>query len=367
MFEFLHKSGFMTPRIHQIVAGYLPGNAVSNFARLTRKHIRAWGYQSEIYCDPKRTANSLRNDARDLHVLADDCRPNDVAILHITLSSPANLIFPALRCRKVIMFHNITPSRYFRHINPALVRNLDEGVRQCASLAHVAEVNLVSSQFNAECLLKMGFPHVSFLPFMVDLAEQHRDVNEDYRDRFNDGRVNILFVGRVVPNKRHDDLLRVFHHFQHAVEPQSRLIMAGSYGGTETYRSLLLSLAKELCLQQVVLTGGLTQPRLNACYRSASAFLCMSEHEGFCVPLLEAMYHNLPVLAVSSTAIPETLDGAGILFKERNYALIAETMGQLLRDGMLREAVQARQQVRLASYLQQNFGDELRQALAPVL
>lgn len=357
----------MPSAIHQIVAGYQRGDAISNTAVLLRRLLRGWGRDSEVFCERRRTAPDMRQDAQDLDTLTQRCAPDDVAILHLSIGCRANTVFPALRCRKVILYHNITPPEYFRRLNPTIAADLAEGRRQSAELAGVADVNLADSAFNARELVDMGYGSVGVLPLMVDLQTQHRDTHPAYLERFGDGLVNILFVGRVVPNKRHDELLRVFHDFQHTVEPRSRLVIVGSTMGSEAYHTLLLGAAYALELQRVVFTGAVSQAELNACYRTASAFLCMSEHEGFCAPLLEAMHHDIPVLAAASAAVPETLGGAGILFPERNHALIAETLGRVVRDAPFRAAVLEKQRQRLNTYRNRDLDRELREALAPVL
>lgn len=355
------------PSIHQLVAGYQRGDAISNTAVLMQRIFRDWGHPSAIYCERGRTSPELRPEVRDLDTLAQSCRPGDIALLHLSIGCRANLLFPSLPCRKVILYHNITPDHYFRHLNPAMAESLAEGRRQAAALAGAAELNLADSAFNARELAAMGYESAGVLPLLVDLRGMHREISTAFRARFDDGAVNVLFVGRVVPNKRHDDLLRVFDAFQHTVEPRSRLLIVGSFHGAEVYHSLLLGAVHALELKRVVFTGAVSQAELNACYRCASVFLCMSEHEGFCAPLLEAMHHDLPVLAADAAAVPETLDGAGILFHERNPALIAETMGRAVQDPAFREAVLARQRQRLRAYLDRDFAGELHAALGRLL
>lgn len=355
------------PKVYQLVAGYQRGDAISNAANLMQQLFGKMGYQSPIYCERSRTSPEMRRHAQPLEYLAAACRPDDIALLHLSIGCRANLIFPELKCRKVILYHNITPGHYFRYLNPAMADALEEGRQQAAALAGTADINLADSAFNAGELLQMGYPSASVLPLMVDLQGMHAEASASFGSRYTDGCVNILFVGRVVPNKRHDDLLRVFHAFQHTVEPRSRLLVAGSFHGTEAYHSLLLGAAHTMELDRVIFTGTLSQAELNACYRNASVFLCMSEHEGFCAPLLEAMHHDLPVMAMDAAAVPETLDGAGILFHERNPEFIAEMIGEIVRDKDLRDSVLTRQRQRLQKYLDRDYAAELLSAMAPLL
>jgi glycosyltransferase involved in cell wall biosynthesis len=185
--------------------------------------------------------------------------------------------------------------------------------------------------------------------------------------RFSDGRVNVLFVGRGAPNKKIEDVLKTFALFQNAVEKRSRLILAGSFAGTERYRQLLVALARDLKLDEVIFTGSIPQTELNACYRCAHVFLCMSEHEGFCIPLIEALAHRVPVLAYAAAAVPETLGGAGVLFAEKQLEAVAEMMGRLAHDSALRQAVLTRQDAHLRTFRARRLDDELRAHLAPLL
>lgn len=353
----------MSAAIHQLVAGFRRGDAISSEALLMRFLFRKWGMESDIACGPSSTDPEQRHEVVDIATLRARVRPEDVAILHLSIGCEANEVFPTLPCRKVVLYHNITPSRFFERIDPVTSATLAEGRRQAAALAGVADINLADSEFNARELAAMGYRDPRPLPLMIDLERVHGHVDAGYAARYADGAANVLFVGRVAPNKRHDELLRVFHDFQHHVEPRSRLVLAGSSGGTEAYRTLLLGQAYALELKRVVFTGALGQAQLNACYRTASVFLCMSEHEGFCAPLLEAMYHDVPVVAVAAAAVPETMAGAGVLFRDRDYPLIAEMLGRLVHEPALRAAVIERQRRRIAEYRARDFEAELRAAL----
>ena len=201
----------------------------------------------------------------------------------------------------------------------------------------------------------------------LDFDKLHDTPSTATLSKYDDGLTNILFVGRGAPNKCIEDLLGAFHYFQKYVEPDSRFIHAGSYAGIETYEGLLRTRVHELELANVEFTGSLPQPALNACYQRAHVFVSMSEHEGFCIPLIEAMVNDVPVLAFAAGAVPETLAGAGVLFKEKRFDLVAEMLGRLVRDADLRTAVLARQRQRLDLLEHRDLEGELRAHLAPLL
>ncbi|HOE36039.1 MAG TPA: glycosyltransferase [Kiritimatiellia bacterium] len=353
--------------IHQIVAGFANGDAISNEARAMREIFRGWGYASHIYCETRRILPELRGDARDLATHRDDFRPTDIVLLHLSIGSDVNDIFPTLPGRKVILYHNITPAEYFRGVQEATAHLLARGRQQAAALAGTAEVVLADSQFNATEIAALGHANPQVLPLVLDFSLLRAKPDRRILRQYRDGLVNILFVGRCAPNKRLEDLLNAFYYFQRYVQPLSRLIHVGSHAGLEQYHALLLARARELQLKNVVFAGAVRQAELNAFYQVARVFLCLSDHEGFCIPLLEAMTHDVPVVAYAAGAVPETLAGAGVLLRDKAFDLIAETLGRVAEDEKLRRALLATQRERLARYERQDLAAELKRLLQPLL
>lgn len=353
--------------IHQLVAGFTHGDAISNEAVVMRGIFRSWDFESDIFSETRRILPELRNDAKDVSAYKAICKPDDIALLHLSVGSDVNEAFAQLPCRKAILYHNITPAEYFTGIQDQIARGLARGREQAKRLAGSAQVVMADSSFNASELREWGYPESRVLPLVLDLERLRDHANRYTRYKYDDDLVNVLFVGRCAPNKRIEDCLAAFYYFQKFVEPNSRFIHVGSYAGTEQYHALLLTQQREMQLNHVDLVGTMRQDELNAVYRASGVFLCMSEHEGFCIPLIEAMVSDVPVLAYAAAAVPETLDGAGVLFHEKRYDLVAEMMGRLVRDQALRNAVIQGQRQRLARYEQRDLAEELRQHLAPLL
>lgn len=353
--------------VRQLVAGFSRGDAISNEATVMRRLFREWGFESEIYCEARRILPELRKEARDLAELKSCCRPDDLVFLHLSIGSQANEVFASLPGRKALLYHNITPPEYFALIQPSTAADLARGRTQATALAQAAEVNLADSAFNAGELTAWGYPPSAVFPLMLDFERLGGAPDRSVVKRFADGKTNILFVGRCAPNKKIADVITAFACYQKGVNRDSRLILAGSFAGTERYQRLLTTMVKELKLDDVVFTGSIPQAQLNACYRSAHVFLCMSEHEGFCIPLVEALVHRVPVLAFAAAAVPETLGGAGILFSEKRFEAVAEMMGRVASDASLRTAVLAKQDQRLSAFKARDLASELRAHLAPLL
>jgi len=357
------------PAIHQFVAGFTNGDAISNEARVIRRLFRSWGCESEIVSETATILPELRHEARDVATVAAWCRQDDIVLLHLSVGSIVNDVFASLPCRKAILYHNVTPPRYFDLVNKKTAYSLDKGLQQTRALAGVASVNMADSRFNADELTALGYRDVRVLPLVLDLDVLKSTPDAKTVRKYDDGQVNVLFVGRCAPNKRIDDCVTAFWYYHRFVNPDSRFIHVGSFAGTERYYYLLQTQVRDLGLdtQSVRFAGAVTQAQLNACYEVADVFLCMSEHEGFCIPIIESMAHDVPVLAYAAGAVPETLDGSGVLFHDKAFDAVGEMIGRLADDGPLRTAVLARQRDRLAHYARRDLAAELKAILSPLM
>lgn len=357
----------MTQAIHQFVAGYSNGDAISNEARVWRATFRSWGFDSDVYCERKRILPELRKEARDIATAPETIKPEDVVVLHLSIGSEVNRAFQRLACRKAIVYHNITPPDFFRGYQEQIVHALKKGRAEMAALAGAAEVNLAVSQFNANELRDAGYRHPNVIPLLLDRTHWNGPVDRTIAREIDDGFINILFVGRCAPNKRIEDLIFTLYFMQRFVQRKTRLIQVGSAAGLERYKALLRTKARELNVEHITMTGSVRADVLRAYYKSAHVFLCLSEHEGFCIPLLEAMGHDLPVLAYDAGAVAETLDGAGVLIRRKNYDVIAETIFRVATDASLRAGIIAGQRDRLQRYKRMDISGMMKEALAPLL
>ncbi len=355
--------------IYQLVAGFRSGDAISNAALLMREVFRGWGCRSEILVQRSSVTADLMDDTLPLEA-AEKLGPDDIVILHLSIGHPINLLFPELKCRKVIVYHNITPAKYFALLSQSVARDLEEGRRHLKMLAGVADLNLADSNYNASELVEAGYKDVKVFPLPINIDSLLRG-GTDPNTRFDlvGDFHNILFVGRVAPNKKIEDILKVMFYLT-KIEPRTRFVHVGSEAGSEMYFSMLNAQVNALGLTKthVKFMCGVPQDILNTCYATADAFLCMSEHEGFCAPLIEAMLHQVPVLSLASAAIPETLDGAGVLFSPPpDFLEIAETTAEVLRNQTLRDQIIARQNKRLDAFRNRDLSADMRTLFAPLL
>lgn len=354
------------PTLHQLSAGFRLGDAISNECVTIRDVCAAHGLASEIWSPVPNVWEPDRHLTRDVEGLPAAVRPDDVALLHLSIGSRCNEIFPALPCRKAILYHNVTPAFYFERLDPDKAGVLAEGRRQVAALKDAAEVVWADSAFNAAELRELGFREPKVFPIVLG-SSLGGGATDDvlYPMLVDPPFANLLFVGRLVPNKRHDRLLRIFAAYQKHVRRDSRLVVVGGSGGMEMYKALLMGTARELGLRNVLFAEFVDDLKLRSCYAAASAFVCASDHEGFCVPLLEAMAWHIPVFANAAGAVPETLDGAGVLFSPAAPPeAVAEAIGRVLGDPALRAAVVKRQDERLARFFARDPWPDIRSLFA---
>jgi glycosyltransferase involved in cell wall biosynthesis len=341
------------PRAHQILATLGYGDAIGNEALGIQRALRRAGYTSEIIvetADPR--LEDLTVDYRDI---VGEIEGEDLLIHHFSLGSRASRTAFALPCRMILVYHNITPPEYFLGVHDQLVRQCYHGRRELLPYRARVDLALGDSEFNRQELDGLGFAPTAVLPVVPDFS--HLDVEPDPRPAaaYDDDWTNVLFVGRVIPNKRFDDVIRFFHAYKTRHNPRSRLLLAGSYGGFETYLTQLHALIAALGARDVHLLGQVTNEELTALYDVADLFLCASEHEGFCVPLTEAFYAGVPVMAYAATAVPATMDGGGVLYDTRDPGRVAGLMHALLSDRGRLEQVIAAQDAALARLRGQDF------------
>lgn len=341
------------PRVHQVLATLGYGDAIGNEVLGINRALTSAGFESEIIvesADPR--LEDLTVDYRDV---IDQVGEDDLLIHHFSLGSRASRTAFALPARMMLIYHNITPPEYFIGVHDQLVRQCYHGRRELLPYRSRCELALGDSEFNRQELEALGFNPTAVLPVVPDFT--HLDVTPDRRvaDAFDDGWTNILFVGRLIPNKRPDNLIRYFHAYKTLFNPRSRLILAGSYGGFEVYLAQLHDLVARLGVDDVHILGQVTNEELTGLYDAADVFLCASEHEGFCVPLIEAFYKRVPVIAFAATAVPATMDGGGILYDTRDPRRVAALIDAVVSGPDLETRVLDSQDAALARLRAQDF------------
>jgi glycosyltransferase involved in cell wall biosynthesis len=344
------------PRVHQVLATLGYGDAIGHEVLGIQRVLREAGYESEIFVE---TADPRLEDLTiDYRELVGGVAPSDLLIHHFSIGSRASRTAYALPGRMVLVYHNITPPEYFIGIHKDLVKLCFRGRRELTAYINRCDLALGDSEYNRRELETLGFHATGVLPVVPDFS--HLDGAPDRRlaAGFDDEWTNIMFVGRVIPNKKFEDVIRAFHAYRTRHNPRARLLLVGMYNGFERYLAMLYALIARLGTPDVHFLGQVTNEELTALYEVADLFLCASEHEGFCVPIVEAFYKRVPVLAYSATAIPATMDGGGVLYETKDALDIARLMEAVL-DPRIEDAVVGSQDASLERLRARDFDGTL--------
>ena len=333
------------------------GDAIGHEALGIQHVLRRAGYPSAIYvqtADPR-----LESSTRDYRDLIAHSHPDNVLVHHFSIGSKASRVAFALPDRMILVYHNITPPSHFIGVNAQLVQQCYSGRRELRAYATRCDLALGDFEFNRQELEHVGFPHTGVLPVVPSFAHLDVEPNAMVATEFDDDRTNILFVGRMIPNKRIDDLIRFFHAYRLKYNRHSRLLLVGAHSGFEEYVATLYDLIRTLRVPEVHLVGHVSNEELTALYDVADLFLSASEHEGFCVPLVEAFYKRIPVSAYAATAVPATMDGGGVLYDRKDPRHVASIIHTMVSESALCDEVLRAQDAALDRLRQKDFGAAL--------
>ena len=289
--------------------------------------------------------------------LHENITPKTLVIFHFATATSLSVIVSGLNCPKVLLYHNITPPVFFCKYNPKMQDIITSGgYKEIVYMASHFSYAWGDSEYNCSQLREAGYARTAVANPPYDFS-RFSAIQPNKRIRKRAGIKSILFVGRVSPNKRHEDIIKAFYYY-HRINPNSELTLVGSCKDFEDYRDDLAQMAAESNLP-VKITGNVPLDELAAYYKNADLFLCMSEHEGFCLPLIEAMYFDVPVLAFDSSAVTETVGNAGIIFKQKHFPSIACLMDEVLKNTALQNRMKAAGRERALYYSKENASKRL--------
>jgi glycosyltransferase involved in cell wall biosynthesis len=335
------------PRLDQVLPTFSYGDAIGNHVLALRALLRRRGAASDIFSLMRHPR--LQGESREWRAYAEVDAPGNVCLFHFSVGTPLADSFARLRSRRVLIYHNITPPEFMRGVNRRAEYECRLGREQLASLAARTELAIGVSEFNRLELEALGFSPTAVLPVIVDLAAYDQPARKDLLRRWRDGWKNIVHVGRFAPNKRIEDVVKAFHFYKR-INPKSRLLLVGTDVNFENYSGAVRALVAALGVADVHFVGHVDFRELCTYYRVADLYLVMSEHEGFCVPLLEAMHFGVPIVAYAAAAVPATLGEAGVLVREKRPAETAELMHLVLGDEAVRGRVVAAGRERLKAF-----------------
>jgi L-malate glycosyltransferase len=355
-------------RIHQICARLKFGDAITNQVMSIHEAATSWGWESHIYSTAHDDVMEKVNEGLPEYHKHYRRNRDDLLVYHHSIYDENHVFYDDSRNRRVFYYHNITPPEFFAPYDAFMAdycrrgRDLIPDFRNC-------DFAISDSEFNREELLEAGFDadRTGVVPIIVDTGEMGGEYNHELVEELSDGKVNVLFVGRIVPNKRVEDVVDIFAHYHHGINAHSRLFLVGTTLLMGYNRVIAQSISDRKLQGKAIMPGwpaGVSDADLRAYYRAARVFITCSLHEGFCVPLLESMYFGVPVLARDSSAIPYTLGGAGICFRELDPPVVAEALGELATNDALRSTLAARGRDRLEDFRPQHALQSLREYLS---
>lgn len=349
---------FWQMEINQLVSSIAVGDAISNAAFSLQKLLRKQGYSSEIFAE--QIPAELAGHSKHLGKYPEFDSPENILIAHYSIASMGMVTLPYFKARKIIFYHNVTPYQYWININPLAAFHCLRGKSDLPKIIPFINYGVAFSNFSLEDLRKAGLTKTARLPLQINLDNYKIPPDPLTLEYFNGNEKKILVVGRIAPNKKVDEAVRVA-----SMIPRSRLIVAGSPRDAISYYHGIRRAAQQLKVKSDFL-GHITQPELNALYKSADVLLVMSEHEGFCVPILEAFYFGVPVVASSTGAIPETSNGGALLFDDKKHEVVAGLVKRVLDDSELKNQLKAAGSAALRKHLEFPLENELMKIIREV-
>jgi len=348
------------PVVHQVLATFSRRDAIGEHAIRIQRTLASAGVGGGIFAATVNPgAHEIGADLSEL-----DCDPDDLLLYHASIGSPVADTVIDNHQPIIVDYHNITPAEYFRKWEPAIEAELALGRRQLRRLAIACRVGLADSSFNATELADAGCTHTAVAPILLDL-EPDPATTEQIRAAHPGP--HWLFVGRIAPNKAQHDLIKTLAVHRRHIDPTTQLTLIGNTSSSR-YLTALKRLTHHLdCDNAVTFTGAVDNDTLAAHYQAADLFICLSEHEGFCVPLLEAMHHHTPIIAYDSTAVAETLGTAGLLLTDKRPLTVATAAHHLHTNPELRQQLDTNAQHQLTRYNLNTTRQQLLDAITPHL
>jgi glycosyltransferase involved in cell wall biosynthesis len=353
-------------RVDQLLPRLAARDAIGAHALHVRAVLRDAGIDSDIYA--AEWDADVAGDVTHFSAYPDD--PATWLLYHASVGSHVGEWFRGRRSGRLLDYHNVTPHEFFDPWAPEIAGLLVSGRHQLADLAPEARAGIADSHFNELELRAAGCDDTAVVPVMVDVARGTSAVDDALLGELRAGKrgADWVFVGRVAPNKAHDELLKAFAVYRRAYDADARLWMVGGESSVH-YRVALERFIDSAGLRGAAfVTGSVGDGALGAYYEAADVFVCVSHHEGFCVPVLEAMAHDVPVVARATAAVPETVGDAGVLVPPgAPRAEIAAAVWEVVSRPRVRDALVAAGRRRVDHFSLARTGARLLDALTPVV
>ncbi len=349
-------------KILQLLPTLSYGDGVGNDTLAIDKIIKEMGYKTKIYAeniDPRISGNLVEKVEK-----VPKLSKHDIIIYHLSTGTTLNDKLKDYPGRKLVIYHNVTPSYFFKQYSRISYKLCEEGRDGIRKLCHVADYCWADSEYNKQELRENGYQcKIDVVPIVVPFEDYGTEPDKSILKQYDDNWVNLVFVGRIAPNKKQEDVIKTFYYYKKYINANSRLFLVGSYQGNELYYERLCRYIERLNIDDVYITGHIKFREILSYYKLADVFLCMSEHEGFCIPLLEAMYFQIPIIAYSYTGVKETLSYAGMKLEIKDCKVAAEMIHMAIENKELREKIILQQNDRLKEFAYLKTKDKIMRNL----
>ncbi|MDX1416463.1 MAG: glycosyltransferase [Candidatus Promineifilaceae bacterium] len=336
------------PELHQFLTGATDGDAITGQALIFRRWLRELGFKSNIYAqfihaNIEAEVNHLSSFHKKML--------GERVIYHHSIGSEMPAFLTREHVRMLLIYHNITPKEFFERSDPQRAELARLGQEQLLGLSQITELALAVSAYNERDLIAAGYTNTAVMPLALRTADYDLFSNEVLESQLQSTGTNILFVGRLAPNKKQEDLIKLLYYFQR-LDPQVHLYLVGDRWEIG-YDRWVEDLAAECNLEDsLTVTGKVSQSDLVTYYRNSTIYVSMSEHEGVGLPFIESMYFELPIIAYGVAGVPDTIGDGGVLFYEKDYEGLAELVHLLVNDQAVQQRVIARQKKQLQRFLE---------------
>ena len=346
--------------IYQIVPDFYQYDAISQHAVNIQAMLDELGVKNTL-CARNVHPPALRTKISPVRKSQFAAERSNILLFHFSIYTPLIEELADTPCRKVMIYHNITPAHFFRGLSRQAFKACERGRHQLKNAAGIFDLALAVSSFNEQDLKAAGYAHTGILPLVVNT-----NVHNDRSSRsiwFESEQTTLLHVGKWAPNKKIEDIIRTFY-FYHKINPESRLVLVGRNWEWENYTQAVIGLIQRLELWESIRIIDQVRPEdLAALYRTSDIYISMSEHEGFCAPLVEAMASHLPVIAYEAGAVSETIQDAGILSHTKNFAEFAEIIHAVISQPSLKTALIKKGMRRAQDFSYPNILSQLQEIL----
>jgi glycosyltransferase involved in cell wall biosynthesis len=357
-------------RVDQVIPSLASRDAIGVHTLNLRDGLRAVGIDSDIYYGS--FTPDVESEGKSITDLGRASKDRWL-LYQSSIGSPVYDILATRPEPKLVNYHNITPAALLRDWEPNVAYEAALGRTQLARLAPQSQFAVADSGYNESELHALGYGDTAVVPLLIDMQAKSDEPDPQMAKLLADrkaavGGADLLYVGKISPHKAPHDLVKMLDVLRRAYDPQARLHLVGSPLG-ESYGPVLRSFIHELGLDEAVnVAGSVTGAELEAYLQAADVYVCASDHEGFCVPIAEAMGHGLPIVAYGVTAVPETVGGAGLLLPDKSALPFAAAVARVLRDRELHGLLSAAGRARAAEFdlkrSQQRFVELIQRAVA---